>query len=47
MLTEGEKTRIVLEEEYRTEVAKKFKSKIDLVETIIKILQGLAIIVGI
>jgi hypothetical protein len=47
MLTEEEKTRIVLEEEYRTEVAKKFKSKIDLVETIIKILQGMAIIVGI
>jgi len=47
MLTEEEKTRILLEEQYRKEVSKKFKSKIDLVETIIKILQGLAIIVGI
>jgi uncharacterized membrane-anchored protein YhcB (DUF1043 family) len=47
MLNEEEKTRIILEEQYRNEVKKKFKSKIDLVETIIKILQGLAIIVGI
>jgi len=47
MLTNEEKSRIVLEEQYRNEVAKKFKSKIDLVETFIKILQGLAIIVGI
>lgn len=47
MLTEEEKTRIFLEEKYRKEVSKKFKSKIDLVETVIKILQGLAIIVGI
>lgn len=47
MLTIEEKSRIVLEEQYRNEVAKKFKSKIDLVETFIKILQGLAIIAGI
>jgi uncharacterized membrane-anchored protein YhcB (DUF1043 family) len=47
MLNEEEKTRIILEEQYRNEVKKKFKSKIDLVETVIKILQGLAIIVGI
>jgi hypothetical protein len=47
MLSEEEKTKIVFEEQYRNEVAKKFKSKIDLIETIIKILQGLAIIVGI
>ena len=49
MLTEEQKTNIILEEQYRTEVALRFKSKskIDLVETIIKILQGLAIIAGI
>ena len=49
MLTDEEKARIVFEEQYRNEVAQKFKSKsgIDLIETIIKILQGLAIIVGI
>lgn len=49
MLTEEEKSKIALEEQYRNEVALKFKSKskIDLVETIIKILQGLAIIAGI
>lgn len=47
MLSEEEKTKIVLEEQYRNEIAKKFKSKIDLIETVIKILQGMAIIVGI
>ncbi len=47
MLTEEEKTRILSEEQYRNEVRKKFKSKIDLVETVIKILQGMAIIAGI
>jgi hypothetical protein len=49
MLTDEQKTKIVLEEQYRNEVAVKFKSKskIDLVETVIKILQGLAIIAGI
>ena len=49
MLTEEQKTKIALEEQYRNEVAVKFKSKskIDLIETLIKILQGLAIIAGI
>ncbi len=47
MLTEEEKTRILTEEQYRNEIRKKFKSKLDLVETFIKILQGLAIIAGI
>lgn len=49
MLSDQEKNRILLEEQYRNEVALKLKtkSKIDLVETIIKILQGLAIIAGI
>lgn len=49
MLTNEQKERIQLEEQYREELAKKSKpkSKIDLVETTIKILQGLAIIAGI
>ena len=49
MLTEEQKTKIALEEQYRNEVALRFKSKskIDQVETVIKILQGLAIIAGI
>lgn len=49
MLTPEEKTKIELGEQYRAEVSQKFasKSKIDLVETVITILQGLAIIAGI
>lgn len=49
MLTNEEKTKIELQEMYRNEVEQKFKakSKLDRFETIIKILQGLAIIVGI
>ena len=49
MLTKEEKLKIELEEQHRREVSKKFlpKSKIDLFETVIKILQGLAIIAGI
>ncbi|MGZ5134505.1 MAG: hypothetical protein ACXWCG_05130 [Flavitalea sp.] len=49
MLTDEQKTKIALEEQYRNEVALSFKtkSKIDLIETVIKILQGLAIIAGI
>ena len=49
MLSNEEKTRIELEERYRQEVAEKLKakSKLDLIETVIKILQGLAIIAGI
>ena len=49
MLSETEKQHIELQEKYRAEIASKFKSpaKINLVETITKILQGLAIIVGI
>ncbi|MDF2189735.1 hypothetical protein [Paraflavitalea sp. CAU 1676] len=49
MLTEAEKQHIELQEKYRAEIASKLKSpaKINLVETITKILQGLAIIVGI
>jgi len=49
MLSAEERNKIELEEKYRSEVAQQFKSKskIDLVETIIKILQGLAIIAGI
>jgi hypothetical protein len=48
-LTDEEKIKIELEEQYRNEVLQKFKtkSKLDLVETIIKILQGIAIIVGV
>jgi len=49
MLTEQEKSKIALEEQYRNEISKAIqtKSKIDLIETITKILQGLAIVVGI
>jgi len=49
MLTNEQKERIQYEEQYREEIAKKpkSKSKIDLIETTIKILQGLAIIAGI
>jgi hypothetical protein len=49
MLTEAEKTHIELQEKYKAEVAAKFKSpaKINLIETTTKVLQGLAIIVGI
>ncbi|MEP7372097.1 MAG: hypothetical protein ABI675_01835 [Chitinophagaceae bacterium] len=47
MLNEEEKNRILSEEQYRAEIRKKPKLKIDLIETITKILQGLAIIVGI
>lgn len=49
MLTEAEKTHIELQEKYRAEIAGKFKSpiKINLVETTTKVLQGLAIIIGI
>lgn len=49
MLSEQEKTKIELEEKYRNEVTKRLrtKSKIDLIETAIKIAQGFAIIAGI
>lgn|GEM_PF-904122 len=49
MLTEAEKKHIELQETYKAEVAAKFKSpaKINLIETTTKVLQGLAIIVGI
>ena len=49
MLTNEEKTRIELEEKYKSEILQKLKPKsnLDLVETITKVLQGLAIIVGI
>jgi hypothetical protein len=49
MLSSEEKNKIELEEQYRYEVIQKFKSKstFDLVESAIKILQGLAIIAGI
>src|SRR5690349_15714807 len=49
MLTEEEKIKIELEEKYRSEINAQFnkKSKIDYIETIIKILQGIAIIAGI
>lgn len=49
MLSEAEKQHIALQEKYRAEIASTFKSpaKINIVETITKILQGLAIIVGI
>lgn len=49
MLTEEEKIKIELEEKYRFELHAQFnkKSKIDYIETIIKILQGIAIIAGI
>ncbi len=48
-LSDTEKSKIELEERYRNEVLQKFKtrSKLDLVETVIKILQGVAIIVGV
>jgi hypothetical protein len=48
-LSDEEKSKIELEEHYRNEVHQKFrtKSKLDLVETIIKILQGVAIVVGV
>lgn len=49
MLTEAEKTHIELQEKYRAEVAGKFRpaAKINYIETVTKILQGLAIIIGI
>jgi hypothetical protein len=49
MLSSEEKNKIELEEQYRNEVLQKFKtkSKLDLIETFIKILQGLAIVAGI
>jgi hypothetical protein len=49
MLSSEEKNKIELEEQYRNEVVERFKtkSKFDLVESVIKILQGLAIIAGI
>lgn len=49
MLTDLEKTKIELEEKYRAEVNASLngKPKIDLVEKVTKILQGLAIIIGI
>jgi hypothetical protein len=49
MLTNEEKTKIALQEQYRNEVIQqnKSKSKLDVVEGVIKILQGLAIIAGI
>jgi hypothetical protein len=49
MLTEAEKTHIELQEKYKAEVAAKFKSpaKVNLIETLTKILQGVAIVVGI
>jgi hypothetical protein len=49
MLTNEEKAKIKLEEQYRQEVLQQFKtkSKLDLIETGIKILQGLAIVAGI
>ncbi len=48
-LSDQEKNKIELEEHYRNEVLQKFrsKSKLDLLETIIKILQGVAIVVGV
>lgn len=49
MLTAEDKNKIELEERYRYEVAQQFKpkSKLNVVENVIKILQGLAIIAGI
>ena len=49
MLTTEEKTKIELHERYRNEIEQqlKSKSKLDTFETVIKILQGLAIIAGI
>lgn len=49
MLSSEERNKIALEEQYRNEIVQKFKtkSKFDLVESVIKILQGLAIIAGI
>ena len=49
MLSNEEKTKITLEEKYRAEVRATLsgKPKIDLVEKLTKILQGLAIIIGI
>jgi hypothetical protein len=49
MLTPEEKLKIELEEQYRLEVSSKLKAKpqIDVVEKITRILQGLAIIIGI
>lgn len=48
-LSNEEKNKIELEEQYRNEVLQKSKtkSKLDLFETIIKMLQGVAIIVGV
>lgn len=49
MLTKDEKLKIELEEKYRAEVAKKLKTKsnTDMLETTIKIVQGVAVVVGI
>ncbi len=49
MLTKEEKDKIVLEEKFRAEVAHKLntKSATDVIETIIKMVQGMAIIAGI
>jgi len=49
MLSNQEKIKIEFEEQYRNEFLGKFKtkSKLDLLETTIKILQGFAIIAGI
>jgi hypothetical protein len=49
MLTEEEKTKIELQEQYRNEVSARLKTapKVDLVEKVAKILQGLAIVIGI
>lgn len=49
MLTEAEKTQIEWQEKYRAEVARKFTpaARINYIETITKILQGMAIVIGI
>ena len=49
MLTAEEKTKIELQEQYRNEVNARLKAapKVDLIEKVAKILQGLAIVIGI
>ncbi|MES2274642.1 MAG: hypothetical protein V4592_01385 [Bacteroidota bacterium] len=49
MLSNDEKLKIELEEKYRAEVIKKLKPKsnTDLLETTIKVVQGIAVVVGI
>jgi hypothetical protein len=49
MLTEEERTKIELQEQYRNEVSARLKAapKVDLIEKVAKILQGLAIVIGI